>query len=405
MTSDASAGATNDSAPLQRRIAELEAEVEKLRESEKEYRVIFENLHDAYYRTDLAGTIIVASPSAEKIFGYTVQEAIGMNLARDFYEDPKRREEFLRLMKENGSVREFEAPLRRKDGSTIWVSTNASFFRDAGGDIAGIEGIARDITERKESDERLRRMQKLEAIGALAGSVAHDYSNLFTSILGYASILSVKEKGNKEVARAAEVITNAARKASDLTKQLLTLARKGRLMTVPVDTHEVVRNVTGKLARIAGDGVEISCELCAPSSTVNGDPQQLEQVLLHLGTNSCEAMGCGGTIVFATENVDVGEDHLKIDPSATPGRHVAISIRDSGPGVPADVRERAFDPFFTTKESTDNIGLGLSMAFGIAKNHGGSISLLPDEGDGAEFRILIPVAKPRGTISERGGTV
>jgi two-component system cell cycle sensor histidine kinase/response regulator CckA len=236
-----------------------------------------------------------------------------------------------------------------------------------------------------------RRLQNLEAIGALAGTIAHDFSNLFTSILGYSSILQVKAGDDKDIARAAEVITSAARKASDLTQQLVTLSRRSKLLSVPVDMNALVEEVAAQLAGRAGESVTVGCECGAGAASVTGDPHQLRQALLHLGSNACEAMGRGGSLLFRTANEHIDEAHLRTHPSATAGQHVAVYVSDDGPGIDAGVRDRVFDPFFSTKGGETHLGLGLATVCGIAKSHGGSLSLLEEGGTGETFRLLIPV--------------
>jgi signal transduction histidine kinase len=260
-------------------------------------------------------------------------------------------------------------------------------------ELARCRQTIEELTEsaQRHADENARRVQKLEAIGALAGSVAHDFSNLFTSILGYASILEMRAGDNREVARAAEVITASARRASDLAKHLGTLARKGRLTTDPVDVHALVRETAAAIARRYGEGIVVDARLDAIRSTVSGDPHQLGHALMQLGANACEAISGVGLVVFETRTVELADEYVQANPSGRTGAHLEIVVRDTGPGVVAEIRDRIFDPFFTTKPEGEHLGLGLSMTFGVARNHGGSISLMPPDGAGAAFRVLLPL--------------
>ncbi len=209
-----------------------------LRQREQKYRGIIENLHDTYFRVDLDDNILMASRSGEQIFGFAVEEVVGRNL-REFYVDLNDREEILNILARDGFFREFEAKLRRKDGSIIWVSSNGSFWLDADGNVGGVEGITRDISDRKEFEEKLREAQKMEAVGTLAGGIAHDFNNLLTGILGCASVLKHKEVSPEVLSDSIGTIERASIRAAELVEQLLGFARKGKLRETSVNMHEM----------------------------------------------------------------------------------------------------------------------------------------------------------------------
>jgi len=375
---------------------------EALRESEAKYRAIFENLHDTYFRTDLQDTLIMASPSGEAIFGYKVEEALGMNLS-GFYVDLKKRDDVLKMLSEKGYVREFEARLRRKDGSVIWVSSNCTFWFDKNGNIGGVEGITRDITERKVAEEeraalqeQLRHAQKMEAIGTLAGGIAHDFNNLLTSIMGCAnmlkSLMSEEDRGYSAV----DVIERASARASELTKQLLGFARKGKLKNAPVDMHGVIDDTVTIMGRTFDRKISLERKLGPSRPIVMGDSSQLQQVTMNLTVNARDAMPDGGHVTIATSVETLDEEYSRRHPEVTPGEYLRIAVSDDGPGIPEDIRDRIFEPFFTTKPSGVGTGMGLATVYGIVKNHGGTVSFETETGEGTTFNVFLPLC-PSGT--------
>ncbi|GAO03254.1 blue-light-activated protein [Anaeromyxobacter sp. PSR-1] len=254
--------------------------------------------------------------------------------------------------------------------------------------------LAAELVERQRAEEarqaaeaQARHGQKMEAVGLLAGGIAHDFNNLLTGILGYAELLGEPGTAADE---AAAGIRQAARRGAALTRQLLGFARRGKYQQVPVDLHALVREVSALLERTLDKRIAIRHQLAAGTAVVRGDPDQLQQVVLNLAVNARDAMPSGGTLTFETAEVELDAEATRARPGLAPGRHVAITVADTGVGIPAAVRERVFDPFFTTKPAGQGTGMGLAMVYGIVQNHGGWVGFESEEGKGARFTVLLP---------------
>jgi PAS domain S-box-containing protein len=253
-----------------------------------------------------------------------------------------------------------------------------------------------DISERKHLEEQLLQAQKMEAIGQLAGGIAHDFNNLMTGILGYANILKLESQPGTSFNDAAKTIEKAAERASQLTKQLLGFARRGKFLRVPVDLHTVAHEVMGLLTRTIEKNISVTQRLRADSPWVLGDPGQIEQAILNLAVNARDAMPDGGELAIETQVANLDEAFCRTHPEATPGRYVLVSVVDTGMGIPKELQQRIFEPFFTTKESDKGTGMGLAMVYGIVKNHGGFIRLYSEVGHGARFDVYLPQSTQMG---------
>jgi CheY-like chemotaxis protein len=243
--------------------------------------------------------------------------------------------------------------------------------------------------------------QKMEAIGSLAGGIAHDFNNLLTGILGYANLLKVKATPGSEVLKAANVIQDAADRASQLTAQLLGFARKGKNLAVPVDINRIIEEVTGILERTMDPRIRIVKRFAPINVMVIGDPTQMQQLLMNMAVNARDAMPEGGVLTFSTSLARVND--LNTGSSAArlaAGSYAKIELSDTGTGIPAENIEKIFDPFFTTKEQGKGTGLGLAMVFGIVKNHGGHVEVESTVGAGTLFRIFLPLADDLGKAEE-----
>ncbi len=376
--------------------ARREAE-ERLRKSEEKYRELVDNTADLFYRTDMDGKIIFISPSVYRLSGYRVEEALGMKMAEEVYANPEERNAFIEELRKNGYVENFEARLKRKDGSLWWASTNAHFFRDRDGNVKGVEGTARDITGQKEAEKerenlqiQLRHAQKMESMGTLAAGVAHDFNNLLMSIQGRASIMLMNKDTSHPDFEHLREIEDCIESAAGLTRQLLGFAKGGKSQVRPTDLNELIRKHNRMFGRTRK-------EICIRGKyekdlwTVEADPGQIEQVLMNLCVNAWQAMPKGGDLHVTTQNMTFDEGSKPYPLES--GRYVRVSVTDTGVGMDAATQERIFDPFFTTKGPGKGTGLGLASVYGIIKTHGGFIDVDSEEDRGSTFKFYLPVSE------------
>ena len=270
--------------------------------------------------------------------------------------------------------------------------------------------LFRDVTTQRQLEEQLRQSQKMEAIGQLAGGVAHDFNNILTVIQGHASLLSAANLG-ESAGKSAEQIVQAAERAAGLTRQLLTFSRRQLIQPKKLDVNKIVGNMTNMLGRLLGEDVALQLNYCQSPPMVEADVGMMEQVLLNLAVNARDAMPQGGQLAMRIAIVDVGEAYGRGQSEARAGRFVCLSVTDTGTGISPENLRRIFEPFFTTKEIGKGTGLGLATAYGIVKQHQGWIEVDSQVGKGTTFRIYLPYVgtgqaaaeKPTTQITVRGG--
>jgi signal transduction histidine kinase/CheY-like chemotaxis protein len=253
------------------------------------------------------------------------------------------------------------------------------------------------------AEEQLRQAQKMDAVGQLAGGIAHDFNNLLTGILGHAAVLLDESPPGSDAHEAAATIAAAARRAAELTRQLLQFSRRRPLAAVPFDAHEVLAQVIRLLGRTLDPRIRLDQRLAAPRAVVTGDPGQLEQAVLNLAVNARDAMPEGGVLRFETEVVRRDDAWAARHSGAVPGEHLAIRVADTGHGITPAVRERMFEPFFTTKAPGSGTGLGLASVYAIARAHGGGVDVESEPGRGARFTLSVLLA-PEGVSARRDAT-
>jgi signal transduction histidine kinase len=256
-----------------------------------------------------------------------------------------------------------------------------------------IERELQDAAERQQRvllADQLRQAQKMEAVGRLAGGVAHDFNNMLTAILGYADLLLEQIGPDKPIGRDILEIRNAAQRAATLTRQLLAFSRKQVLAVTPVDLTEVVRTVEPMLRRLLGAPINIALDLADGLDLVMADAAQLEHLVINLAVNARDAMPEGGMLRFATKNVALDESYVSAHPGSRVGSFATLSVSDTGVGMSADVLGKIFEPFFTTKERGQGTGLGLAAVYGTVKQLGGYVEVTSEPGKGSTFTIHLP---------------
>jgi PAS domain S-box-containing protein len=388
---------------LGQRGIELERVAEQLRESEQRHRLLAENMTDVVFVQRLDLSLLYVSQSAEPLFGRSMDELRRLGMESSMTPESLRRaqEVYGRYLPRAQRGEPVAAPLLefeyvRADGSTFWGELRVKFLRDASGALVGSQGVLRDISERRRSEqerlaleERLREADKLQAIGQLAGGVAHDFNNQLSAIMGFAEIIQHEGGSSAGVRGYAGNILLAAQRSADLTSKLLAFARRTQHRTIAVDVHVIVGEVVAMLERTVDKHIRIETRLQAPASVILGDPSPMVSALLNLGLNARDAMPRGGSLVFATAVVG----------DSTSDRWLEVRVSDTGIGMDPETVSHAFEPFFTLKGPGKGTGLGLPAVYGTVQSHGGSIDIESSPGDGTTFRMRFPLhdAPPQAT--------
>lgn len=294
-----------------------------------------------------------------------------------------------------------ETAVKAKNGRHVPVIKSASKIQ-TGNRNAIVENF-QDITDRKLLEEQLGHAQKMEAVGQLAGGVAHDFNNILTAIIGYGNLLQMKLAGNETLCNYATQILYSAERAANLTSSLLTFSRKHIISLQEVSLNEIIGRAEKLLSRLVREDIEIRI-LTGPDCVIRADSMQIEQVLMNLVTNARDSMPDGGTLTISTERIKLNDEFVRSRGYGAPGRFMMISVADSGEGMNASIRERVFEPFFTTKEMGKGTGLGLSIVYGIIKQHDGYIDVSSEPGIGSTFRIYLPIIAEKGLRQEQPET-
>jgi signal transduction histidine kinase/CheY-like chemotaxis protein len=295
-------------------------------------------------------------------------------------------------MEERAPIESLENVNLTRDGREILLETNGRPIFDEHGELIGYRGVDRDITERKSLEAQLHHSQKMEAIGQLAGGVAHDFNNQLQAILGYAHLLLNRDLSNQEVRSHLVEIRKAAERAGALTKQLLAFGRRETLQPRILDVGRLIEDMTGMLRRLIGEQIELTVSTGRPKFGVHVDPGQIEQVVMNLSINARDAMPGGGTLRIETGDVSFDDAFCHSNPWARPGDYVRIRVTDTGTGIAPELRDRIFEPFFTTKAVGEGTGLGLATVYAIVDRHEGLISVESEPGKGSTFLVCFPAS-------------
>ncbi len=380
-------------------VCSISTDISDRKEAEEERRELTDRLQAIVQASpvpviaiDPDGIVTMWNPAAERIFGWSEDEVVGRPVP--FVPDDKR-EEFRALRERvlrGESLFQLELQRRRKDWTPIVVNLSAAPLRDRGGRIHGIMAVLEDVTERKRLEEQLRQATKMEAIGRLAGGVAHDFNNVLTAIRGYSELLIQDLPRGDRKRRQAEEILKAAERAASLTQQLLAFSRRQVIQPKTVDLNALLTNLMGMLQRVIGEDIRLVAHLDPGLWPVMADPGQLEQVVLNLAVNARDAMPQGGVLTIETANVRE-EASDQSEPAARSPGVVQLTVRDTGLGMDAGTLARIFEPFFTTKELGRGTGLGLATVYGIVQQSGGTISADSAPGRGTIFTVRFPRAQ------------
>jgi PAS domain S-box-containing protein len=373
---------------------------EDLRRAGVRFRTIFDSINEAVFIQDpTTGAILDVNRKMSELYGYTVPEVQRMTVADVSSNVPpytqREAEGWIALVR-SGRTPTFEWQARAKDGRIFWVEVSMCLAKIDSEDrllvtVRDIERRKAEQQERASLETRLRQSEKMDAIGQLAGGVAHDFNNQLTAILGYGELLRLAAK-DEDSATFAEHIVRASRRSADLTRQLLTFARKGHYEVVPVDVHALVTDVVALLERSIDKRIAIRTTFMNGDAVVLGDPAQLEAALLNLAINARDAMPEGGELAITTRALPPEARARKSTPPA-PGPWIRISVTDTGTGMSEATLKRLFEPFFTTKPPGKGTGMGLASAYGAVQIHKGTIAVESKLGHGTTFEIDLPLAE------------
>jgi two-component system, cell cycle sensor histidine kinase and response regulator CckA len=365
---------------------------EQLQSSEHKYRQLFEGNPAAMFVYDAVTLCFLAvNEAAVRRYGYMREEFLGMTLMElRTEEDAERLREVLEQYR-GGTARATGLRHKRQDGGLIDVEVTFDDIEFEGRPAR--LAVVEDVTERHRLEGQLRQAQKMEAVGQLAGGIAHDFNNLLTAIVGYATLLERTLPADATAREEAQEIIGAARRAANLTHQLLAFSRKQVLRPTVVDVNVVIRDIERILHRVIGEHITLRTSLDPGLAPVLADPSQLEQVIMNLAVNARDAMPGGGRITIETANVPLDSELAQVHPEARAGGYVLVAVSDTGTGLSPEAKAHLFEPFFTTKEVGKGTGLGLATVYGIVRQSGGFIGVDSEPGRGTKFRIYLPRAE------------
>ena len=354
---------------------------------------IIDSSEDAIIGKGLDGIITSWNKGAERVYGYTPEEVVGKHISILAPSDrPDEIPEILRKIARGESVEHYESVRVTKDGQPLNVSISVSPLRDAKGEVVGASAIARDITAQRKAEDQLHQSQKMEAIGRLAGGVAHDFNNILAIISACTEFLRDRIDHAAESSHYVENIRKSIERGSSLTRQLLTFSRSSVIRPRVLDLNERLKDV-GKLLRpLMGDDVDILIVSKSPAAVVEADPGQLDQIVVNLAVNARDAMPHGGKFILETRSEKVDEAFAEQHQNMAPGKYVLLAVSDTGSGMDEATVARIFEPFFTTKEVGKGNGLGLATVYGIVKQSAGHILVYSELGHGTTFKIYLPSA-------------
>jgi PAS domain S-box-containing protein len=368
-------------------IRTLKQSEEALQRSEERLRGVLEASPLALVELSAEAEVVFWNQAAQRLYGWSLGEVEGRRPRFSLPDDEAAFDGLFERVMAGEHVLNVEVIRRRKNGTRINVSLSMAPLRDGTGRIRGVTSAGLDITHQCQLEADLRQSQKMDGIGRLAGGIAHDFNNLLTVVLGHAEQLLVELPTESSAAERVRAVQRAARRAADLTDQLLTFSRRQVPAGEPTDLNDVVASMESMLARLSGEGIELRVSLGAGPLVVAPDRLQLQQVVLNLVDNARDAMPHGGTLSITTETA-----------SALFGPSTALlRVSDTGVGIDAATRANMFEPFFTTKDETKGTGLGLSTVYGVVTQHGGGVDVASRPGTGTVLTVSLPLVPTKSS--------
>ncbi|MEF9427016.1 MAG: ATP-binding protein, partial [Candidatus Mariimomonas ferrooxydans] len=385
---------------VRKRIAERKQAVDALLESEKFFSGTLNDLLTFVGVLDPDGKVIFVNNTPIEIAGIKLEDVMGKMFYDTYWwaysEEAQQtiKEDIERCASGETIAREIQAQMAA--GSLMWIEFSMHPIYGEEGKIKYLVPEGRDITGRKQLETQLRHAQKMEAIGQLAGGVAHDFNNILTAIMSYGNILLMKMGKYDDTLRTyVDAILASSERAAALTRGLLSFSRKQIINPLPIDLNNIIKKSESLLSGVICEDIEFRTELTDKNLTIMSDRGQIEQVLMNLATNARDAMPDGGILTINTERVELDNKYIKTHGYGKLGTYVLLSVTDTGTGMDDNTRERIFEPFFTTKEVGKGTGLGLAIIYGIIKQHNGYINVYSEKGEGTTFKIYLPLIKEK----------
>ena len=400
-----------------------------IRQSEERFRLVVESLQDyAVFMTDADGRVSSWNLGSERIMGWNQEEVMGQSFV-GFYRPEDQEEDLPRRMLREAAARgrfEDEGWRVRKDGSRFWANMVVTSLLDDNAKLVGFSSVIRDLTTRKRVEEELQilnaklkdrvaeqtaelvrtigqrealqeqllQAQKMESVGTLAGGIAHDFNNILNLILGYTDTMKLHFNNPAKLSESIDVIKDTVKRGASLVGQLLSMVRKTDIVFEQVEVNALLEKLQPLLHETFPKTINVSLELAAELPPVMADASQLNQVMLNLCVNSRDAMPNGGNLILSTGQIKGAELRRRFQ-AATETEYLSISVADTGLGIDESTRARIFEPFFSTKDAGDGTGLGLSVVYGIVRNHMGFVDVVSEPGRGATFHVYLPAVKAK----------
>jgi PAS domain S-box-containing protein len=383
----------------------VEAEARK---ADNMLAAVAQSIPDLVYIKDVEGRHLMVNKAVEEFSGHTAQQLLGTRMADWVPPDLA-----AQCMKSDREPIIAGKPCRAEErfegaGGLRVLDTIKTPLRDDRGEIIGIVGVSRDITEKLKAEEerhrlqvQLLRAQKMEALGHLAGEIAHDFNNILTAIAGYAGIVKKMRANDDFLVNQTDQILAASQRAKTLVKGLFAFSSKQKIDTKPLDLNDIISETRRLLMPMISERIAVKMYCCNDPLTVRADQFQLERVLMNLATNAADAMPDGGELVFSTDSVEMKDDFVQKHGYGVPGIYALLAVSDTGRGISEEHIRKIFEPFFTTKEEGQGTGLGLAIVYGIIKQHDGFINVSSDPGRGTTFHVYLPLAKGIQPDSQR----
>lgn len=375
---------------------------EKSRQSEANLRALVETIPDLVWVKDSEGRFIFCNPRFEQLLGAKESEIVGKT-DFDFVDAEQAkffRQRDLEAAKRGGPTRNEERVIFANDGHEELLETIKTPMYGSHGELVGILGIARDITEQKQTEHALRRSQKMDAIGQLTGGIAHDFNNILGIIIGNLDFLKLQIDDKKKALDRIETLRKSASRATDLTRQLLGFSREQPAKVEVTNINLLIKGMDNLISRSVTPQVVVEQSLAGDLWLTKIDSGDFEDAILNLVLNARDAMSGKGQLTLETRNCTLDSSYCRNNPDAKVGDYLQLSVSDNGPGIPYELQDRIFEPFFTTKEQGKGTGLGLAMVYGFAKRSGGSVKVYSEPGIGTTFRLYMPRIDSKTTSSK-----